>query len=270
MDSQEKQDHLKQSDIEYFLAHFGEYWQKYGLTTMIVILAFLVGVLGYRHLSTMSAVAREAAYAELAETDSPQIIQDVARRHDGVDGFAGYALLKAADNSVEQALGLLPNQGFSSAMSDEERDRKLKDAASLYERVINLNESKLQTINAHFGLAAVYESLGDFGKAAEHYGEIQQLSGEDWPNLAERAGNFAANLGDVSTPVEFPPAPLPKTEATDPTGGVPSPLAPAGPPTPLKPETSPLLPGLDPSKLPQPSPDRLPIPGTDPNPEDGK
>ncbi|MBI1372799.1 MAG: hypothetical protein GC159_08570 [Phycisphaera sp.] len=268
MDSQERHE-IKQNDLEYFITHFGEYWQKYGMTTMIVILAFLVGVLGMRWWNSHAITAKEAAYAELAETDSPQIIQDVAARHDGVDHFSGYALLKAADNSYRSALGLMPNQSpagaAAPAANDEERDRKLKDAATLYERVINLDQSKLQVLNARFGLAATYESLREFGKAAEQYGKIQADAGDSWPSLAEKAGKLAANLDTVAEPVTFPAPAPPKLGGDLPAGHPPlgplGPLAPQGPPTPTRP--TPLLPQLDPANLPNTGASKPLLPDTD-------
>lgn len=211
MDSQERHD-MKQNDLQEFLVNFREWWSKYGTILMLVILVALGGFVLARWYAGREARALEAAYSELdiaRGSGNPFALQEVAVRYEDVPGVAGMARLEAADLIVREVLGLLPRQTDAPPLTEEEKKDQLEQAAQLYLRVIELDQSPLQVLNARLGLATVAETRGDFDAAREQYDRIQQQAGETWPALAHRAEQRMGDLGRIATPIEFPAPPDP-------------------------------------------------------------
>lgn len=237
MDSQERHD-LKQNDLQEFLTHFKEWWDKHGTTILLAMIVVILGFYGWRWYSTKDVKAKQAAWSAVQLASTPEGLQDAAALHADVRGAWGRAMLDAADALASQAnLGIEPSAagqpGQEIALTPEQRQRKRQLAADIYQRVIDQGEG-LFAINARFGLAAIHESLGEFDKAAAQYGEIQRQAAA-WPNIVRQAERQAARLESLRQPIEFRPAPAPQPEAEAASDGD----APADPPKPVDPPASP-------------------------------
>ena len=257
-------------EIKEFLTGFQAFWARFGNAIMIVILIVLATVLLYRWLSGREERIREEAYLALIEAQVPLAKQEVAMRYEHVPGLAGKARLEAADMLFQEALA--PASGALATAGPPPRKEKLDQAASLYERVIQMNDSPLQVAAARFGLAAVHETLCAFEKAREQY-ELIQKNADTEPVLAERAKQMAATLDEIQRPIVFPPPPpppavtgpqIPGAQGAPGSGfpglGLPGvmPLpSPDGAPTP---PPAPVLPPLQDNPAPPPAPAPAPTP----------
>jgi hypothetical protein len=234
MDSQERHE-LKQNDLQEFLSHFKEWWDKHGTTILLALIVVILGFYGWRWYSTKDVKARQAAWSAVQLAATPEGLQDAAALHADVRGAWGRAMLDAADALASQAnLGIEPSAagqpGQEVTLTPEQRQRKRQLAADLYQRVIDQAEG-LFAINARFGLAAINESMGEFDKAAAQYGEIQRQAAS-WPNIIRQAERQSARLQTLRQPIEFRAAPAPEPEADAAIeGDAPAePEAPIGPP----------------------------------------
>lgn len=201
--------HDQKGDVESFMDDIRRFWDKFGLTVLLIVLGVLIFLLLTRFVGGRQERAREEAYAALSAAESPFAMEDVADRYNHVPGFSGYALLQAADLRVREALGLIALPGRDARISEAQRQQGLEQAAELYQQVVEQNESSLQVLNARLGLASVYESLGQFDRAAEQYKKVQQAA-DQWPALAVRAESRLASLDEIQTPITFPPPKPPK------------------------------------------------------------
>jgi tetratricopeptide (TPR) repeat protein len=235
-------EHEQKGDIESFLDDLKRFWDRFGLTVLLAVLAVLIVILVTRYARGREERLREEAYAALSAAESPFAMEDVADRYGHVPGFAGYARLQAADLRVREAMGFIA--GRDAAPTEIQRTAGLKGAAELYQQVIDANASPLQVLNARLGLAGVFESLGEFDKAAEQYQKVTEA--RDWPALAMRAERRLGGLKKLREPVTFPP-PKPREEAAaDTPEGAPIP-EPAPPLAPQVPAAEP-----DPGAAPEP------------------
>jgi len=242
MDSEHRHE-LQQNDLEEFLKNSRAAWDKYGTQVLLVILV-AVGVLYLvPYLRGREARELEAAYATLAAANSPYSKQDAARQFEHLPGYAGIALLQAADASLQQALGLA-NPG-ETPIEGEAKTNMLNEAAQWYQHVIRLNQSPLQVLNAHAGLACVYETLGQFDKAKAEYEAMKEAAGDQWPNFAALADLRITTMKGLDKPISFPEAPE-KPEAIPTVSDTPAPK-----PDVVAPSPTPIAP-------PQPAPDTKP------------
>lgn len=211
----EHREELEQNDLQAFLTNLRTWWSRHGTTVLLVV---LVGVAAFLFVSWYSGRKQrmlESAYGALANTSSPAGKQDVAREYAHLPKFASKARLEAADMMLSEALGIASSRRMGGAqsgsdLSPKQRTQKLKDAARLYERVIEMGATELHVLNARFGLAAASESLGNFDQARTQYQKIQKQAEGKWPPLAERATRQLAEMDRVAQPVEFPEPPEPK------------------------------------------------------------
>ncbi len=218
MDSQERHE-LKQNDLAEFLSHFKQWWDKHGTTFLLVLVIAIGGLYGYRWYTTKEHRRKHAAWSAVMAAGTPEALQDVAAQHADVDGAWSRATLDAADSLASQAnLGVEPSAAGqpdqSTDLTEEQRQRKLELAEKLYQQVIERG-TPLFAANARAGLAAVYESMGEFDKAAAQYAQLQQTASA-WPVIVRQAQRQAADLERLKQPVEFRPAPeIPEDAATE-------------------------------------------------------
>lgn len=224
MDSQERHD-LKQNDLQEFILHFGQWWNKHG-TTVLVILLLAVGAFTLtRWLSGREQRLLNEAYGDLQATTSPEGLEQVAQSYPNRKEVQAAALLRAADLLLHDAVVTLGQNPLDAARTPEQTRQLLTRAEKNYQQVIDLGGPTLMTLNAHYGLAKTYESLavagvGDpsmFAKAKQQYQKVADSAGP-FAYMAARATADAERIDRISMPVDFPPAPVPAIESTLPTG----------------------------------------------------
>lgn len=201
----------EETDFQSFLRGAREFFDRYGTSVLIAILLVVLAIVVVQWYSGRERQLRNEAYSELRLASSPLGKQDVASRYEHVPGLAGKAYLEAADMLLNEALGMAADpmaQQEQPELSDEEREQRLQRAEELYQRVIDRNASDLQVINARFGLASVYETMGDFDSAAEQYEQIEQEG--DRYGHASLAADLRRDLDRIARPIEFPEAAAPQ------------------------------------------------------------
>ncbi len=250
MDSQERHE-LKQNDLYEFLTHFKQWWEKNGTGTLLIICCLLGGVVGYRWYSGREARFLNDAWSELAMAQEPEQMVRVAEDYPDTP-VAAKALLRAADRLQEQALFGIPDETGNAPpriLNPEQTQQYRERAVKLYQNVLEQGHSgdqpSLIALNARLGLAAAYESLGQFDQAEQQYRALQEEAGVHGI-LASKAAVGLEQLDELREPVIFPDAPpLP-----------PAPILPetTGTVDPIMPEVTPMpLPGFqNPLELPQP------------------
>lgn len=212
MDPKPLQEHEERTPVREFFHDIKTFWDRFGLSVLVVVLAILVVMLLSRYLSGREQRALEAAYSDLATAQSPFEMVDVANRYEHMPAFSGYALLEAAGVTLNEALGLQFSL-TAAQLSEEDKAKALDRAAELFNRVVKLNASPLQVLNARMGIAAVLESQGKFEEAASQYETIRKEAGEGYAVIGQRAQNRAKDLEKLKVAVHFPAPKEPAPEA---------------------------------------------------------
>ena len=231
MDTEHRHE-LKENELYEFFRNFRDWWDKHGLSTMLIVLVALAGFLFYRWYSGKEHRELNTAWTAMTDTSSPEGLVRVADEHGDREGVRAYALLQAAHLlSQEAILGQTGMTAEGASLDAEQRELRLERAAELYQRVIELGEPRLMVLNARFGLAAVYESMGRFDEAREQYEQAARGS-QLYSGLAEIAERKIRELEVLQSPVDFADAPA-TSEATDDDAGE-AESADAAPPAPVE------------------------------------
>ncbi|MDP6987339.1 MAG: hypothetical protein QGG74_04770 [Phycisphaerales bacterium] len=230
-----------------------------GPTWLLIIVAFVVAYLVMIRWQQQEARARDEAWLELMTTTQPASLEDVARRHAGVDAVADLARLNAADAlllDVQRGRTLSEDGQKTTDLTEETRAAHLSQAERLYGEVIAEDDGStgraLATVSALNGLAAVLESRGDVAGARDAYTRAAARATTWVPALAAQATARAETADALSEDVNFatappaPPAPLdlpgqlpPLPSPEPPTLKSPPPPPPPAPPAPPAPPTLP-------------------------------
>ena len=228
MDSEHRHE-LKENDLLEFIRDFKSWWAKHGTQTLLVILVAVLALTAYRYFRGKAARELDAAWSEYASVSTPEGRQQIAGAYVNYPGLSNLALLDAADETFGNALGIgrgIDPMPATSPGPSAEQAEQLRKAAGLYQRVIDApqpTEPSLYKLNARMGLAAVYETLGEWDKAAEQYRLTIQESGP-YKNISAAADRALTTMADREQPVTFPPAPV--TEVTGAPEGAPDAAAP--------------------------------------------
>ena len=210
MDSQQQQDRdLRDNDLEQFLEHFPQWWSKYGLKTLVVILALVAGFTGWRLYSVASRQGEQRVWNDLAQATNPFALADYAANTSDPAARA-QAYLRAGDLLREQALLEAPTETGQDAAA-----KALRDAVAHYQRVIDDKRvHEARRINARLGSVAPLESLQNFKGAIAQYEAAIEQAGEQFGALRARAEARLKLLPDIERQVVFAPP-----SATDEMGG---------------------------------------------------
>lgn len=207
------------SDFLFWLKEKGPNW-------LLAILLGLCGVLGWNWYDQRQKAARDAAWNELAEAESPQALLELADRHQTVDAISALAMLEAADRYLE---AVRSGKRFDrdanapdAAVTPELRAQYLDEADRLYVAVAerldaNPPPETLVIASAWFGRAAIAESKGDMATAESHLKSAQGAAKEHFPAVASAADERLATLASLS---RRPPLPS-RPKAVVPMGAVP-------------------------------------------------
>ena len=231
MDTQQVED--SRTDLQVAASGFKAFWDKHGNTISIAVLVFAIVVFGGRWLGGRQARLAETAWTEFSGTSTPEGYQSVARKFENVPGLRSLAILRAADMLLEEAVmgnaaapgqAPEPEAAVDPEKEAKERTAKLERAADLYGKVVTWGKPELHTLNARFGLAAVFESMQDFDAAREQYQAVMDKA-TAFEMLKTVAEKRLADVDRLSKPVVFaePAPPAPEMPAIG--GGAPS-LAP--------------------------------------------
>lgn len=219
MDSQERHE-LKQNDLYEFLTHFKQWWDKNGTSTLLIIVCALGGVMGYRWYSSRETRLNEQAWGAMAVAQQPDELVRVAEDYPDTP-VARMAMLQAGDTLLQQATFGVPdpaNEAMPRQLTAEETQDYLDRASKLYEKVIATGHGEglpsLVVLNARLGLAATYESMGQFDKAVEQYTAVQKEAGP-YKMLASKASAQGKQIEALRQTVIFPEAPPVDTTPTE-------------------------------------------------------
>lgn len=233
MDSHERHE-LQENDLAEFLANLGEWWEKYGNATLIVVMVVVLAAAGWRYVGFRSAQAHEDAWTDLAFATSPEVYRTIAQSHDN-PAVQALAYLHGADLLLGKALTAEiiadgPTAADAGSTTDADTDAPspadtapqdpqalLTGAQAMYEKALDIAPHGLYRINAQLGLAAVAETREQWDRAREHYQQAIEAADPTFPMLAQRAGMRIEMLDQLSRPVVFAPETPPEApEASNP------------------------------------------------------
>lgn len=188
------------------------------------LLAIVVGIAVYMYLVNLQRAElreREQAWFDLGEAVMPSSLEDVAQRHEGIDGVGTLARLRAANTYLQSlqtnlALGATIEEG--TPLSPEDRTLGLDRADRLYTQVLNEDQGQfgdtIATVSALNGLAAIAESRGEVDQARDYYQQAAERAAPWYPVLADQSRGRAATVDLYAQDVTLPKATPPVTPPT--------------------------------------------------------
>ncbi|MCC7408003.1 MAG: tetratricopeptide repeat protein [Phycisphaeraceae bacterium] len=229
MDSEHRHD-LKENDLEDFFRNFREFWEKWGNTLLMAVLAVLVGVLVTRFVNQWRQQRHDQAWEALITETSPLGLEEVAKQAQDPT-----VSILASLQAGEAALRGKPADTVSLGGLSDARRTELTSAKADFQRVID-NPAADETfkLNAMLGLAAVMEELGQPDEATKLYQQvIERGKASHQPAIAAEAEGRMAMVPRLSEPMRFGPEPV----TTQPTSSmIPTPEAPGLTPVATEPE----------------------------------
>lgn len=199
----ERRHELQQNTLDQALTRAPEVARRYGGMILLIVLAAVVGYMLIRYRISSARDAHRIATENLATARTsinqlaqlhlypipPQQILDLRKRWADDARLAIDSITATASEPKLLAEALLAKGDLNWALAqmDEppaaatqpalrlETDQKtlLSEAESAYQQVLTEHgDQKQAVVGAHFGLAAVYESTGDWNEAKQMYEEI--------------------------------------------------------------------------------------------------
>lgn len=186
-----------------------------GPTWLLIVLAFIVAYIAMVRWQEAGARDRDNAWLELATTVHPASLEDVARRHAGIDGVADLARLTAADTlltEIRTGRTLDATGQEWETLTPDTRAAHIATARRIYQSVLSDDDASagrtLATVAALNGLAALDESQGNIDDARSRYDQIVTRAQQWLPPLAQQAQIRAASLGQMAQPVQLATPPV--------------------------------------------------------------
>lgn len=229
MDSDHRHE-LKENDLEDFFHNFRQFWDKWGNTLLMAVLAVLVGVLVTRFVNQWRQQRHDQAWEALITETSPLGLEEVAKQTNDPT-----VSILASLQAGEAALRNKPADVVSLGTLSETRKAELTSAQGDFQKVIdNPDADELYKLNAMLGLAAVMEELGQPDEATKLYQQvIERGKAAHQPSIAAEAEGRMAMVPRLGEPMRFGPEPV----TTQPTSSaIPSPEAPGLTPVATEPE----------------------------------
>lgn len=228
MDLNPKHSDHSNDEIQDFLQGVKRFWSAYGANLLLAVLIVVTVYLFVGYLKERPLRAKDDAYSDLAGSNSPEALIQVARTHESVPNFKAQALNRAAE--LYHALGTLGPADTAKELTKKpeeiEGDKKkaLDQAQKVWEEVLTLSGPPIELVHAHFGLSSVAASKGDFKAARTHLEEARKLAA-NYTVIVEDADRQIAELDRLSKPVTFIAPPVKKPEEIKipgvPPGGIP-------------------------------------------------
>ncbi len=215
MDLHPKQSDHSNDEIQDFLQGAKRFWSAYGANLLLAVLIVVTVYLFVGYLKERPLRAKDDAFAELANSSSPEAIVQVARAHESVPHFKAQALNRAAERyhnlatigpaETAKDLTKTPQQ------IEDDKKKALENAQKVWEEVLTLKEPQIEMVHAHFGLSSVAASKGDFKAAKMHLEEARKLA-DKYTAIVEDADRQIAELDRLVKPVTFITPPPKKIE----------------------------------------------------------
>lgn len=208
MDSEHRHE-LKENELAEFFRNFGQFWNKWGNSLLLVVLVVLVAVVAIQMVTGHRYREHEQTWESLEFEQSPAGLAAVAESVNDPHVRA-LAHLRAGDALLrtEPSLGAADELGVeTSTLDTATRRRKLTEAAGHYEAVREATGvDPIYKVNALLGLAAVAEGLEQWELAGQRYDQVMAEAGEiDQPALAEHAQQRAKMLDRLREPMTLAP-----------------------------------------------------------------
>jgi tetratricopeptide (TPR) repeat protein len=216
MDSEHRHE-LKENELAEFFRHFGQFWEKWGNSLLLVILVVLVAVVSVQIVTGHRFRQHEQNWSSLEFETHPSALAQVAEsvKHPPIRALAH---LRAGDALLRGDVVDAPS-GFTveaQPLDAAGRQRQLQEAAEHYEAVRQMERADgLFRVNALLGLAAVAENQGQWDLAQQRYEQaIAEARDIHQPALGEHAAQRLAMLERLREPMTFaPPAAATETDA---------------------------------------------------------
>lgn len=203
---------------------FVDWLKNKGPTYLLIVMVGLCLWVGWDRIKSMRMQKLDQARMELNEAVSPVDLQRIAADYSSV---REEALLRAADlylQSVQTGRAVsrsVDQTEMPPELTADERNTTINEARRLYKELIELVANDpgkvLFAVNAHFGLAALAESEGNFETAATHYTQAAELAKKNFTQLAEQANARKDALAELPTEVALiERSALPRPEIVDP------------------------------------------------------
>lgn len=220
---------------------FVEFIRKWSTPVLLIAAAVAVGYFLYNKRVEARQAHVDRAFAQYNESSgtfspSPDALRRIAEDFDDVKGVSIMARTAAADEYLRAVQrGIRPGSPLNQLtgepeneedfLNDEDRDRLLAEAESLYREVWNETEGNaalaIHTLGALYGLAAVAESRLDLDAARNTLDQARALAEDrgfiEHVALASRRIEALPRLARVSLPnkADIPLPPEPEPEETE-------------------------------------------------------
>jgi tetratricopeptide (TPR) repeat protein len=212
----ERRHELETNDLADWLGHASEKLQPHFKTILAVVLLAIIVLVGRSMLATSSQRQEEESWSAFFASRKLEAaaLRDVATQYPRSKA-APWALLVAGQNGLQD--------GLSKLIADRDKSKELlEQSASDFRLAISKAKDDEVKKRAMFGLAQVYETLGDFEQAKAEYEKVISM----WPDdsvseFARRRAEFASRSDTVAF-VDW----LKQQKVPDPTNP-PSPSAPS-------------------------------------------
>lgn len=194
------------------------FWLKRsGMNYLLVALLVACAFMGYNWWQRKQIEKATIAWEDYVQASLAESLEQVAKDHEAFPQVAVTALLRAADQRLQQIQTgeASPKVGDTPAVPLDEAGRKIAQeaaddnyakAAELAARAVAGDRSRAAPVivPSLFGRAAIAESRGDFNAARGFLEEAAKVAGDRWPRFVEIANNRIAGLADLEKPLPLP------------------------------------------------------------------
>lgn len=204
MKSKERHD-LRRNELAELLSNPGELIRRYGLTTLIIVVAAVVAIWFIYRASGTDDRKWNRAWSSLhiAEgTGNEEQLRSIA------DDAKSEPLIRAWANTKRGALLYIKSRQSEYSVDKSAGEELLSQAVSCYERALQIGQEWPEIVGqASVGLALCREDLGQFEQAIAGYESIisreQDFAGTVWLVQAQRRKAFLE--GPVNDNITFGP-----------------------------------------------------------------
>lgn len=209
--SQIEQTDLTESRIN---EDFVDWLKTKGPTWLLIVLVVITGYLLYNRWRQHQVAQVNQAWIDLANTDRPESLEEVAETHSDIYAVPLLARGRAADaylNAVLTGRDFSDDPALAPQLTDEQRSDYLSKADRLYESIVagaaeldDDYDTLPHVVYALFGRAAVAEAMGDIEAAKRIYEDAAQRAEVRYPALAQQARTRIENAEEAAKAVYLP------------------------------------------------------------------
>jgi hypothetical protein len=204
---------LKENDIARFLTNLKKAWDQYGNYVLMVALLIALVWAGINLMKRNASSAHESDWQSLNDASNIFEFKKVAREA-GSPVVKALALIRGASQILDKVKAPPAGQD-AKPQTPQEIEQDLKDAEHLYKQALEISGlHSVYLFHAHMGLGAVAESRMDLKTAGEQYKKAQDALGQQYKQLAYRAGHRIKWLDRLKIPVVIAPDAAPDPTAS--------------------------------------------------------